>query len=305
MIKSGSVGPESVVRGPTTRQFWTLAKHTPGVANRLGLCHNCGKEAGADDFSCGGCGAVFTIEPDRQFLGLGPVRDLSSTPMSEPVGAPPRPEPSRRPIEGSRPTGSTTAGSARPPHVVPRPRRISQRRLAVNLMVGCALFVLVVGLVLTTLNIMPSDLFKDRGPDTADASAALPAGTPGGPGSDPVAGSGAPSAVVGAEVTGERQLLTFGSESDGFTSDDLGPKTEIQSAESAADDNEPRPVISNEQRVYERAIEVLRLGDPAAIRQSILALDALLASPRVPDWAPPMRQRLQARLERLQFARLP
>ncbi|MFT5422453.1 MAG: hypothetical protein ACI89L_000210 [Phycisphaerales bacterium] len=314
LIDAGSVGPESVIRGPTTRQFWLLARHTPGVANHLGVCHNCGNEAGAEDFSCGGCGAVFTIEPDRQFLGLGPVRELSGPSVAGAMGDLPRSEPSRQPFGGS-PTkplvpkagGLQTSGTTGPPLVMPRPHRISQRRLAVNLMVGCAVFVLVVGLVLTTLNIMPSDLFKDRGLEIADTTTpAEPTGSPPGTaGIDrtPMAGAGAES--LGRDVSGERQLLSFAAAGSGVQGNGLEPATEGEAAQAIAADDEPRPVVSAEQRVYERAFEVLRLGEPASIRQSILALDALLASPRVPDWAPSMRAQLQARLERLQFARLP
>ncbi|MEX0876438.1 MAG: hypothetical protein WD114_03170, partial [Phycisphaerales bacterium] len=41
LVDLGKISTETVLRGPSTRQFWMLARHTPGVALRLGLCHNC------------------------------------------------------------------------------------------------------------------------------------------------------------------------------------------------------------------------------------------------------------------------
>ncbi len=76
LIARGRISKNTIIRGPTTNQFWTLAKRTPGVANLLGVCHNCQHEVSPKDFACGACGAPFTPEVDRQHLGLAPLQPL-------------------------------------------------------------------------------------------------------------------------------------------------------------------------------------------------------------------------------------
>lgn len=76
---SGGLELNSVLRGPSTHQFWMLARHTPGVAHLLGVCHNCGTDVDPASFSCTGCHEVFSVDRDRQHIGLGPVRPLPGT----------------------------------------------------------------------------------------------------------------------------------------------------------------------------------------------------------------------------------
>jgi len=76
MVDAGQIGPDAVLRGPSTRQFWTLARHTPGVAQRLGFCHNCRASVSKDAFQCPSCHASFSVDRDRQHLGVGEVRPL-------------------------------------------------------------------------------------------------------------------------------------------------------------------------------------------------------------------------------------
>jgi hypothetical protein len=76
LIDSGAITPDTVLRGPTTRQFWTLARNTPGVAHRLGFCHNCRAPVTKDAFQCPSCHAPFGVDRDRQHLGIGPFRPL-------------------------------------------------------------------------------------------------------------------------------------------------------------------------------------------------------------------------------------
>lgn len=83
LIEQGAVRGETVLRGPSTRQFWTLARHTPGVANRLGVCHNCQAIVKPDAFSCPSCEASFEVERDRQHMGLGPARPLPGQGLPE------------------------------------------------------------------------------------------------------------------------------------------------------------------------------------------------------------------------------
>ncbi len=83
LIDQGKVTTETVLRGPSTRQFWMLARHAPGVAHRLGVCHNCQTPVKPDAFACPNCHAPFSVERDRQHLGLGPARPLGGQGMPE------------------------------------------------------------------------------------------------------------------------------------------------------------------------------------------------------------------------------
>jgi hypothetical protein len=76
LIENGGIQANSVLRGPSTHQFWMLAKHTPGVAHLLGVCHSCGEAVEKDAFACRNCHAAFSTDRDRQHLGLGPTRPL-------------------------------------------------------------------------------------------------------------------------------------------------------------------------------------------------------------------------------------
>ena len=76
MIDRGQVTKSSIVRGPTTKQFWTIARRVPGVAHLLGYCHNCDASVDAEDHGCHACGVPFGAYLDRNFLGLPEVRPL-------------------------------------------------------------------------------------------------------------------------------------------------------------------------------------------------------------------------------------
>ncbi|MBB6431428.1 hypothetical protein [Algisphaera agarilytica] len=72
MIEAGGVGPMTVLRGPTTRQFWSVARNVPGIAHMLGYCHACGAhvDKDADLKNCPSCDAVFRSVKQRNELGL-------------------------------------------------------------------------------------------------------------------------------------------------------------------------------------------------------------------------------------------
>lgn len=76
LVERGRVVGETVIRGPTTGQFWRAAAGVPGVANVLGACHACRAKTSPGDRMCGACGASFDVPEDRQQLGIGPVRLL-------------------------------------------------------------------------------------------------------------------------------------------------------------------------------------------------------------------------------------
>jgi hypothetical protein len=76
MAQRGKIKPDTVLRGPSTRQFWSFARQTPGVANLLGECHACHKPVMPTSNSCPNCKASFLVPDDRQVLGLSPVHLL-------------------------------------------------------------------------------------------------------------------------------------------------------------------------------------------------------------------------------------
>lgn len=94
LIRAGRVTKYSIIRGPTTRQFWTVAKHVPGVAHVLGYCHQCDTAVDPDAVGCPNCGTPFGAYLDRNYLGLPDIRPLpgeasleEDSPRSVPVGA--------------------------------------------------------------------------------------------------------------------------------------------------------------------------------------------------------------------------
>lgn len=87
LIARGRVNAQSVLRGPSTRQFWMRASQVPGVAHLLGMCHACQHAASATDKACSACGATFEVETDRQFLGLSPIRLLPGHASAEQIAA--------------------------------------------------------------------------------------------------------------------------------------------------------------------------------------------------------------------------
>jgi RNA polymerase subunit RPABC4/transcription elongation factor Spt4 len=76
MIERGVIRADSVIRGPSTSQFWMRADRVPGVAHLMGACHACGESTNTDAFACNACGSTFHIDQDRQHLGLMATRLL-------------------------------------------------------------------------------------------------------------------------------------------------------------------------------------------------------------------------------------
>lgn len=70
MAANGVLNAKSVVRGPSTRQFWLMAKFTPGISHLIGSCYACPVPVRETDTCCTGCGAPFSEYPNRNALGL-------------------------------------------------------------------------------------------------------------------------------------------------------------------------------------------------------------------------------------------
>ncbi len=70
MAAAGKIKSTTVLRGPTTRQFWSIARNVPGVAHLIGYCHGCVAHVSPSDAKCGKCSAVFAEPRERNALGL-------------------------------------------------------------------------------------------------------------------------------------------------------------------------------------------------------------------------------------------
>ena len=69
-IEAGRVKGNTVLRGPTTHQYWSVARNTPGVSHLLGYCHECNASVQATNSECPKCSASFHIPETRNQLGL-------------------------------------------------------------------------------------------------------------------------------------------------------------------------------------------------------------------------------------------
>jgi len=76
LVDRGRITKYTIVRGPTTKQLWTIAKRTPGIAHLLGYCHSCDASVDPKDLGCPECGAPFGAYLDRNYLGLPEVQPM-------------------------------------------------------------------------------------------------------------------------------------------------------------------------------------------------------------------------------------
>lgn len=76
LVERGLINKYSILRGPTTKQFWTVARRVPGISHLLGYCHNCDANVNKDDHGCPTCGVPFGAYLDRNYLGLPEVKPL-------------------------------------------------------------------------------------------------------------------------------------------------------------------------------------------------------------------------------------
>lgn len=72
-IRAGELGRDAIVRGPSTRQFWTVARRVPGIAHLFGRCHACQAPVAVDRPDCAACGEPPLDWQDRNHLGLPPI----------------------------------------------------------------------------------------------------------------------------------------------------------------------------------------------------------------------------------------
>ncbi|MEM7680432.1 MAG: hypothetical protein AAF288_00600 [Planctomycetota bacterium] len=72
MVAAGRIGPTTVLRGPSTRQFWSIARNVPGVSHLVGYCYHCGAKVPRQPEAerCHVCDTGFARADRRNHLGL-------------------------------------------------------------------------------------------------------------------------------------------------------------------------------------------------------------------------------------------
>ncbi|MFG0247870.1 MAG: hypothetical protein ACF8OB_03210 [Phycisphaeraceae bacterium JB051] len=68
--QTGKLTAQSIIRGPSTHQFWMHADQVPGIAHLIGVCHACGQQVNPNERICPSCHATFDTPDTRNELGL-------------------------------------------------------------------------------------------------------------------------------------------------------------------------------------------------------------------------------------------
>lgn len=113
-IAAGRIKPNTIMRGPTTRQFWTVARKVPGVAVLLGYCDACNARVETTARRCRSCGNFLTPQHDRDGLGLQYPTDAAAEQAQRQLDAKLREiaAGTASPANATKPTaGGTTAGA--------------------------------------------------------------------------------------------------------------------------------------------------------------------------------------------------
>lgn len=69
-ITAGRITANTILRGPTTNQFWVNAADAPGVSRLMGTCHACHQPVEPTDTTCQFCKADMSLPDDVDALGL-------------------------------------------------------------------------------------------------------------------------------------------------------------------------------------------------------------------------------------------
>ena len=167
LVAKGRIGADTVLRGPTTRQFWAFARDTPGVAHLLGECHQCHAPAKPADRVCNVCRASFAVPNDRQSLGLNvsdPVAAHAPAHVGNGVPTTPRPD---RPA----PTSQALPFTRNPGVETPR----AHRGKSTNLLVLVSVSALCIALIAWGVSNLPAPGDNDARPRAVESSDPPPA----------------------------------------------------------------------------------------------------------------------------------
>ncbi|HHN77316.1 MAG TPA: hypothetical protein ENK11_01400 [Phycisphaerales bacterium] len=294
-VRLGRIGPETVLRGPSTNQHWTPAIRTPGVSRLLGRCHACGDEVDPGAVICAACGVSFEIVRDRQYLGLCPVRALpgredpsrvassllQNTPAGRQQSKPPVPEQNHAP---PRPTASPVEPSAErscptgPSRLERRVRRAERRARSTALFAGLLVILAVIAVI--------SGRSGRSGPDVPAPSGGLETEREHTSADD----AGLPGAGETARPDPDDEIRASSADAD------TSPVGREPPAESG-------PSASDRERVIRRLDSLLRQGTADAFAEAARVLDAdtVLSDDMRATW----RRRLALAREAAQRSALP
>ncbi len=120
LCMSGKIKGDTILRGPTTRQFWQVAWRVPGVAHLIGFCHKCEEKLPGLISNCPHCGVTFARPSKREELGLDgydptvfeEVRRVRESTMATAAGAAPAAAATSTMASAPAASGGTVAGTA-------------------------------------------------------------------------------------------------------------------------------------------------------------------------------------------------
>ena len=128
--QTGKLTAQSIIRGPSTHQFWMHADQVPGIAHLIGICHQCSCKVNPKERLCPECHAPFDSLEHRNELGLQypnaesahqariQLEQLKNADHSDAVTTPsvqPQPTPTPSPVAAKpQPLPVTPASEAQP-----------------------------------------------------------------------------------------------------------------------------------------------------------------------------------------------
>ena len=265
-IKQQRLCATDVVRGPTTSQFWTVARKVPGVSHHFGVCHACQAAVSPEDDACSSCHANFCVTLDRDRLGLNSSESLPPAFVDAPVEEQTVPEhfqiQDRAEIHASQP-----AESEPPSRMSNNLRRellaARRRQNTLQWLLGTLILGVVALIVLQEIQSKPEAETSPRVPvQKKDQALDAPDG---------------PTVLPPADLAPPIVLLPSPSQSDFPTA------SQDQVAENAG--------MSFEQalEIYQRAVDanrspIARQGELGALEVELLSLDSTVRSDDQKDW---------------------
>lgn len=103
-VTSGRITANTIMRGPTTNQFWMNAADTPGVSRLMGTCHSCHQAVDPTDTTCHFCKADMSLPDDVDALGLRYTNDAQRAEAQQQIAkaqTEPTPKPAAKPTTES------------------------------------------------------------------------------------------------------------------------------------------------------------------------------------------------------------
>lgn len=101
-VAAGRITANTIMRGPTTEQFWMNAADVPGVSRLMGTCHSCHQAVEPTDTACQFCKSDLSLPQDVDTLGLryptDEARAEAQKEMAAARSAKPAPKPTPKPV---------------------------------------------------------------------------------------------------------------------------------------------------------------------------------------------------------------